>query len=204
MFCPNCGEVTRDRSDVCQVCTQPIVPEGAEACPSCNMQIVDESDRFCRECGYVVHPSVPAVAVASSRSLAPAPFGLRCLAFVIDACVMMPFGLPLEFASRLLDNPAIGFVGQLVIGVLYFTYCESSEWQGTLGKKGLNLMVVDKNGRRLTMGAAATRYIGKFASAMICCIGYLMPLWMNRGQALHDMVAGAYVVKKTSAPSSHT
>ena len=37
---------------------------------------------------------------------------------------------------------------------LYYAYCESSEWQATIGKKVLNLVVTDLHGNRISFGRA--------------------------------------------------
>lgn len=86
----------------------------------------------------------------------------------------------------------------LLIGALiawaYFAICESSAWQGTIGKLALGIRVTDLHGARISLARAIGRYPGKFLSAFILCIGFLMVAWTQRKQGLHDMLAGTLVL----------
>lgn len=86
----------------------------------------------------------------------------------------------------------------ILIGVgLSFTYhafMESSEKQATLGKMALGLKVTDLNGQRISFGKASARFFSKFISALICYIGFMMAGFTQKKQALHDMIAGTFVV----------
>jgi uncharacterized RDD family membrane protein YckC len=82
----------------------------------------------------------------------------------------------------------------LAIGVLYFTVCESSAWQGTLGKLALGIRVTDMDGRRISFPRALGRYFSKFLSAIILGVGFLMVAWTRRKQGLHDMICGTLVL----------
>ncbi len=95
-----------------------------------------------------------------------------------------------------------------VIAWLYFALCESSAWQGTLGKLALGIRVTDLDGRRISFPRALGRYLAKILSAMILLIGFLMVAWTQRKQGLHDMICGTLVLNgrasefKTGAASS--
>lgn len=82
----------------------------------------------------------------------------------------------------------------LVLGVLYFALCESSAWQGTLGKLALGIRVTDLEGRRIGFPRALGRYFAKFLSAIILGIGFLMVAWTRRKQGLHDMICDTLVL----------
>src|SRR5690348_1828533 len=84
----------------------------------------------------------------------------------------------------------------IVVVWLYFAVCESSRWQATLGKLALGLQVTDEYGRRIGFARASGRYFGKFVSAFILGIGFLLAAWTGRKQALHDDMAGCCVVRK--------
>src|SRR5690348_5308032 len=84
----------------------------------------------------------------------------------------------------------------IVVVWLYFAVCESSRWQATLGKLALGLQVTDEYGRRIGFARASGRYFGKFVSAFILGIGFLLAAWTTRKQALHDSMAGCCVVRK--------
>lgn len=82
----------------------------------------------------------------------------------------------------------------LVIGVLYFAVCESSTWQGTLGKLALGIRVTDLQGNRISFPRALGRYFAKILSAIILGIGFLMVAWTQRKQGLHDLIVGTLVL----------
>jgi uncharacterized RDD family membrane protein YckC len=88
-----------------------------------------------------------------------------------------------------------GDVLAIVMGWLYAALLESGPGQATLGKKALGLKVVGEDGQRISFGQATGRHFGKFISALILLIGYLMMLWDEKKQTLHDKMAGTYVVK---------
>lgn len=115
-----------------------------------------------------------------------------------------------RFAAALLDGIIIaipqyiiqfavgqteGTVAGLVIGWLYAALMESSEGQATFGKRALGLKVTNLNGDRITFGQATGRHFGKWLSAVILLIGYLMMIWDEKKQTLHDKLAGTLVVK---------
>ncbi len=130
-------------------------------------------------------------------------FGAAFIDGIILAVVQIPVALILfggmmikaeavqnELKSVLYYYVIIGF-----LHMIYFSVMESSSYQATLGKRALGLKVVDLNGERIFLGHAIGRYLSKFPSAMILLIGYMMAGWTEKKQALHDMIAGTYVVK---------
>lgn len=86
-------------------------------------------------------------------------------------------------------------VANIVVAWLYFSLMESSGKQATVGKMALGLKVINKDGSKLNFGQATVRYIGKIISGMILLIGFIMAGFTEKKQALHDMIAGTYVVK---------
>ncbi len=82
----------------------------------------------------------------------------------------------------------------LVLGWLYFALCESSAWQGTVGKLALGIRVTDLQGQRITFARALGRYPAKILSSLILGIGFLMVAWTRHRQGLHDMIAGTLVL----------
>lgn len=81
-----------------------------------------------------------------------------------------------------------------VIGWLYFALLQSSEKQATLGKAAMGIIVVDENYERLTFARATIRYFSKFISGMMLNFGYIMAGFTKRKRALHDFIAGTYVI----------
>ena len=81
-----------------------------------------------------------------------------------------------------------------VITWLYFAICESSSWQGTIGKLALGIRVTDMNGAKISFPRALGRYPAKYLSTIILGIGFLMVAWTQRKQGLHDMVCNTLVL----------
>ena len=120
---------------------------------------------------------------------ARAEFGPRLLAFIIDMIIL---GVVNGLLGAILKTPGYG-LGTL-IGIAYFVYFEGGETGQTLGKKAMNIRVVDgATGGALGYGKAVLRYIGRIPSS-ICFIGYLWALWDPEKQTWHDKIATTYVV----------
>ncbi|MDH5475211.1 MAG: RDD family protein [Cyclobacteriaceae bacterium] len=83
-----------------------------------------------------------------------------------------------------------------LINLLYYSLMESSKHQATLGKMAVGIIVTDTNGERLDFTKAMIRSLGKIISSFIFMIGYIMAAFTEKKQALHDMIAGTYVVQK--------
>lgn len=98
--------------------------------------------------------------------------------------------------SALVGAIFAGGIISLIISILYYSIMEASKHQATVGKIALGLKVTDMNGGKLDIGKAALRQIGKIVSGIIIMIGYIMAGFTEKKQALHDMIAGALVVKK--------
>ncbi len=86
---------------------------------------------------------------------------------------------------------------QFVIWAAYYAWPESSSWQATIGKKILGLKVTDTNGQRISFGRSLWRNFAMIFSAIILGIGYLMPLWTQKKQCLHDMMSDCLVIDTT-------
>jgi len=66
----------------------------------------------------------------------------------------------------------------------------------TLGKMALRLKVVKTEGELDWVTIILRETIGKFVSGIILGIGYLMVAWDPKKQALHDKIAGTYVIRE--------
>ena len=89
---------------------------------------------------------------------------------------------------------AISWSIGIVIRWLYFALMESSGGQATLGKMAVGIVVTDTDGKRITFAKATGRFFGKFLSAAILLVGFIMAGFTDRKQALHDYLAGTLVV----------
>jgi uncharacterized RDD family membrane protein YckC len=161
-------------------------------------------------------PDAPAVAYAG--------FWLRVLAYLIDALILGLFAVPILIGAAM----AMGIGGTLasiprdgnpfqnglppvfflfiwfciLLGVcgtwLYHALLESSEWQGTAGKKALGLIVTDITGHRVSFARASGRHFGKFVTGLIPLgVGYAMAGFTEKRQALHDILASCLVLRKS-------
>ena len=169
---------------------------------------------------------VPAYAPVPAYAAVPrveyAGFWLRLVALVIDN-VVIGFGfvlvlIPIIFLTGLssllsrihpgedLNDAGIFLIVALIflaatvmllVTWLYHALMESSEWQATLGKKALGLVVTDMAGHRVTLGRSTGRHFGKIITNLIpAFIGYIMAGFTEKKQALHDMMAGCLVLRR--------
>jgi uncharacterized RDD family membrane protein YckC len=137
-----------------------------------------------------------------------AGFWLRVGAYLIDA-IILRLGLFLFVSvtgrgssSVLSDEPEDAFYGlftfaallEVGVSMAYFCYFESSLWQATPGKRALGIKVTTLSGQRISIMTAVGRMLGKFVSAFILAIGFLMAGFTEKKQALHDMIASTLVV----------
>jgi uncharacterized RDD family membrane protein YckC/Tfp pilus assembly major pilin PilA len=119
-----------------------------------------------------------------------------------------------RFGAAFIDGLAFSFVGGILVAVLapvlgagallvyllaviaYYAGFESSPLQATPGKLAVDIKVTTLEGERIGFGRAVGRLIGKFVSAIILYIGYLMALFTSHRQALHDRMVSTLVVRK--------
>jgi uncharacterized RDD family membrane protein YckC len=136
----------------------------------------------------------------NERKIEYAGFWIRFAAYFIDAILLwiVNFIVAELFAGGydiFNASPGLGFFS-LAVGILYFTLMESSEKQATLGKLAVGIKVGDKTGKRITIGNALGRYLAKFLSVLILCVGFMMAGWDDRKQGLHDKLADTFVFYK--------
>lgn len=58
------------------------------------------------------------------------------------------------------------------------------------------MVVTDFNENRISFGAATIRYLGKFISSAIIGIGFLMVIFTDKKQALHNIVTKTVVINR--------
>lgn len=115
---------------------------------------------------------------------------------VVNVVIGLMFGVsPFRpSASPFAGNVVLAQLIQLAVGWLYSALQESGPRQATIGKRAMNLKVTDMEGRRISFGRATGRHFSKWISAIILLIGYLMMLWDDKKQTLHDKIAGTLVL----------
>lgn len=193
-FCSNCGAVTGNAP------TQPV--PATVAAPG-----------YRAPSGYGA-AAAPARAYAPVRGVPrPAGFWIRFVAAIIDYIVIQIIVLPVAFVIGLVIGFAgaashsntdalqavsglLGFFVGLFGGWIYEAWMTSSAKQATVGKLALGLQVIGEDGERISFARATGRFFAKYISALILAIGYIMAGFTDRKRALHDMMAGTYVVYK--------
>jgi uncharacterized RDD family membrane protein YckC len=87
---------------------------------------------------------------------------------------------------------------------IYFAFMESSAWQGTAGKKLLNIYVADLQGTRVTFLRASGRFFGgrlmlhvPYVGGLYFTLDCIFAGVTSRKQALHDQLSGCLVLKKS-------
>lgn len=87
-----------------------------------------------------------------------------------------------------------GYGAVVILTLLYVAGFESADSQATPGKRLLHIMVTGTDGHRLSLGRALARNAAKLVSLLPAGLGFLLPLFTKKRQALHDLIAGAQVV----------
>lgn len=225
VVCPGCGErfpwrppapvrptAVPSASKTCPVCG--LEQSSALACRGCGVIFARLGERRPQE------PTQPAPAPAAEpraqdrvegeapRQMAKAGFGLRFIAMLIDllafSVALLLVGLGLggiiahfgDASPQLMTMMVLlaGFV-LLALGnlfqVFFIGYCGQ-----TPGKMVTRIKVVRCDGSEVGFGAAIFReVIGKLISALLFGCGYLMVLFDEQHQGLHDKIADTFVVK---------
>jgi len=115
-----------------------------------------------------------------------AGFWRRVGATLIDTIIIM--------IPAVIINTFIPFIGY-VVTFFYKPIFESSVLQATPGKAIMEISVVDENGDRLSFKKAFIRYLASFLSGLLLGFGYLMNLFTEKKQTLHDIIAETVVIK---------
>jgi uncharacterized RDD family membrane protein YckC len=206
MYCSKCGSTIAPNTGFCQIC--------GNAAP------------LVATAGSVAAVAVNAPGTVSPHWLPPvtrayAGFWLRFVAHLVDGFLLgalflaicipvaMLTGLGAAIQSMAHNNepdPAAiaAFASSIALLIaattlgtwLYYAYFESSDWQGTIGKKVMSLVVTDLNGNRISFARASGRFFAKIISGLIpFAIGYILAGVTEKKQALHDMIASCLVLR---------
>ena len=133
-------------------------------------------------------PVTPAVATGGGVY---AGFWTRFLAMVIDSLIVSAAGGLLAAATF-----GVGIVVILFGPWLYEAFMLSSEWQATVGKRAMSIVVTGADGGRISFARATARHFAKILSMLTIFIGFIMAAFTARKQALHDLIAETLVVHR--------
>ena len=205
MYCSKCGTEISAATGFCPTCGQPtqsMVPgPPATSAPGVPRTVAQATPVYYTGVQY-------------------AGFWLRLVAYLIDSLLsgvafvvllipILVFSGVMPVIGRIAsgedpgENIAALIVSFVVAGVLllagvwlYYALCESSSWQGTIGKKALNLKVTDMAGNPVSFGRASGRFFARFITRMIPLgIGYILAGFTEKKQAIHDMIASCLVLR---------
>jgi len=219
MFCTKCGETMADDADFCGACGTQVIRvrpmptiawNPAPTTPTPAPSSASSQDW------------TSASATRVGARVLYAGFWLRAMAYMVDIFLLGLLATPLlalllpadserwrqyselplhemldPFSPAVLPVMVVVMPVVLLCGWLYYALCESSSWQGTLGKKWLRLWVSDLEGRPVTFGRASARFFGKIITGFVPFgIGYFLAGFTARKQALHDILAGCLVLRR--------
>lgn len=131
--------------------------------------------------------------------------GTAYYALLIVLMVVLGIAGGMDLLSRLDAEDPPGWFLAAYVGVmllyyvaagLYFSLMESSRHQATLGKMALGIKVVNADGGRLSFAHALGRWFTALLSYVTLYIGFLLAAFTGKKQALHDLVAGTFVVDR--------
>ncbi|MBE9536471.1 MAG: RDD family protein [Proteobacteria bacterium] len=132
-------------------------------------------------------------------------FGLDCAILLGTLCLFLYLGLFILKSKALISTAALtmGIITtkllvpiiflSLVVSAAYFSFFHGTTGQ-TPGKMLFDLKVVGQDNGAVGMDKAFLRWFGYIVSALPLMGGFLMALKDKNGQALHDRIAGTYVV----------
>ncbi|MBF0707822.1 RDD family protein [Alkalihalobacillus hwajinpoensis] len=166
-----------------------------------------------------------------------ASFKIRIYAFLLDYLIIIAYGIfvvgtiSIVFRSYMnsffsvspITAELTGFFMMTLPVSLYFILSESSKWQGTWGKRRMNIRVVDNEGDRIRIGRSFIRTAVKFIPwevahfgiwrlmlptefpeitiyIMLCAVNLtillylIIPFTNKRKKSIYDWAAGTVVV----------
>jgi uncharacterized RDD family membrane protein YckC/uncharacterized Zn-finger protein len=209
--CPACGHL-QPAGSYCIACGidyakwqsrqehgQESAHEGQVVCPFCGN--IQHAASYCQRCGGALQTAANHVAAAY------AGFWIRAAALVIDSIIVwimqIVLAIVLEATAGLLSpDMAAGSLASVLmlalfssaVSIAYYVVFTGSCGQ-TPGKMLMRLKVVRSDGSAMTYGRAALREIlGKFVSGITLGVGYLMVVFDDRKQGLHDKIADTCVI----------
>ena len=143
--------------------------------------------------------SPPGAAAGDGPSGPRASFGLRFVAALIDGILL---GIVIQVVRAILGLEfAASQALQIAGGLAYYGYLEGSPSGQTLGKRAMNIRVIDfSTGGAIGPGRAIIRFVGRYISGIPCLLGYFWMLWDKEKQTWHDKLSNSVVVPTSAYP----
>jgi uncharacterized RDD family membrane protein YckC len=219
MFCAVCGSALLEGQRFCKSCgtaADALIASGPPPLPlqtiRPNTQVRPPLPQSPQPAQAQPRPDGPSV--ASSETPTPyAGFWVRAAAYVLDYFIVgFTLGVLVVFGAAVTNLSAGAATsgpertspyGTLLIFVLLVCYAflmECSPLQATLGKMIVRIKVTDLKGKRISFRRSFGRWLAHLLDALTLGIGLVMPVFTERRQCLHDIVAGTLVVRQTATP----
>ena len=109
-------------------------------------------------------------------------------------------------AGTLLLQLATQLIG-IAIGIAYFGYFYTSDQQASPGKQLVGIKIARPDGERISFARSVGRYFANALNIFTLGLSYLLPLFTEKRQALHDLICDTVVVDRwafTDSPERQT
>lgn len=184
---------------------------GRRLCAACAVSA--NGIEFCDECAPAgalrqdFDEDYEKIPVVNPEKAAPAPFVSRMMAYMIDV-----FGLALAsgvigMIFWLLRSGALGFINdpigepagyfgyRIVIAMtaLVYVIVMTAMSGQTFGKQIMNIIVLQEDGRIMTLQATILRTVASILSLLPLGLGFWWMLWDKKKQTWHDKISGTAV-----------
>jgi uncharacterized RDD family membrane protein YckC len=207
LFCNKCGTANAPGAQFCTNCGAVMSPVAGSPATA---QMTPPAVPYPYQPATAHPAAIPYSGMAPIGGVRYGGFWIRFVAAIIDGVIVQVVVMPLSFIVGGVTGfagamggmahaglPIMGGILGFFIGVggawLYEALMESSTRQATLGKMIFGMRVTDLAGNRISFARATGRHFGKWISALVLFIGYIMAGFTERKQALHDMLAGTLV-----------
>jgi len=183
VFCQSCGAENFDQNISCENCNEPLQSNNQKSNFRKNTQYAE----FLPRVGATL---LDGLFLGLIGCITGGGFG-----FLFVLLIVNNLDNDAQQGASLLFNIFLQFLS-FGIGAIYYITLETSTNQGTWGKQIVGIKVTDLEGNRITVGRALGRYFARALSGCTCGIGFLFPLFTEKKQTLHDMIAGCLSLKK--------
>lgn len=174
-------------------------------CSKCSYNNISTAG-YCKNCDLDLTPT--AIDSGNTVVLIYASFWMRFFAALLDFFLMgaAVIALLLVLAGLIVISGRDNIVhNQLAMSIFltificfaiaYYVFTSSSEACATLGKRWMNIKVLDIYGNKITPQHALGRLMARSTSYLSCYTGFLIQPFTTRKQALHDLLAKTIVVR---------
>ncbi|MDD2180936.1 MAG: RDD family protein [Bacilli bacterium] len=171
-------------------------------CSKC-LVINEEGNTKCINCGNIINISND----LKMNRVTRAGFWYRLLAFMVDlllivivwsifsfAIIKLFPSLVFKFDEKFIKG--IFYIMGIVMMILYNVLMETSSRQATIGKQIFKLTVGDSFNNPLSLTVSICRSVSKLVTCLTLGGGYILILFSEEKQAIHDIMTNTFVFKE--------